>query len=241
MTLDASGNLLVGATSAAGTERLNVVGGAGIRINEDGSGTKVLSLRSDFAGAGPAVNVSTNHPLLLQTNNTEAARITAGGVVSINAATPSLWSGERLHVQASIDGAIASFRSLQGGSNVGQIIFIGRGGGLAGYIEFAAATTQYITSSDRRLKENIAPADEAGELIDEIEIVSHDWKNGDHVKYGVIAQDLYKVAPEAVGVGDADDVEELKKPWGVDYGKLVPMLVKEVQSLRKRVAELEAK
>ena len=77
--IDSSGNLLVGATSAAGTERLNVVGGIGIRINEDGLGTKVLSLRSDFAGAGPAVNVSTNHPLLLQTNNTERARITSGG------------------------------------------------------------------------------------------------------------------------------------------------------------------
>jgi hypothetical protein len=77
--ITSDGNLLVGATSAAGTERLNVVGGAGIRINEDGSGTKVLSLRSDFAGAGPAVNVSTNDPLLLQTNNTERARIDASG------------------------------------------------------------------------------------------------------------------------------------------------------------------
>jgi len=28
---------------------------------------------------------------------------------------------------------------------------------------------------------------------------------------------------------------------GVDYSKLVPMLVKEIQSLRSRVAELEAK
>jgi hypothetical protein len=241
MTLDASGNLLVGATSAAGTERLNVVGGTGIRVNEDGSGTKVISIRSDFAGLGPTINVTTNDPLLFQTNNTERARITSGGVVSVNASNPTLWSGERLHVQASIDGAVASFRSLQGGTNVGQIIFLGRGGNLSGYIEFADTTTQYITSSDRRLKENIIPANDAGELIDQIEIVSHDWKNGGHVKYGVIAQDLHKVAPEAVGVGDADDVEELKNPWGVDYSKLVPMLVKEVQSLRKRVAELEAK
>jgi len=29
--------------------------------------------------------------------------------------------------------------------------------------------------------------------------------------------------------------------WAVDYSKLVPMLVKEIQDLRKRVSELEAK
>jgi hypothetical protein len=29
--------------------------------------------------------------------------------------------------------------------------------------------------------------------------------------------------------------------WGVDYSKLVPMLVKEIQSLRARVAQLESK
>jgi hypothetical protein len=98
MTLDASGNLLVGATSAASTERLNVVGGIGIRINEDGSGTKVLSLRSDFAGAGPAVNVPTNHPLLFQTNNTERARITSGGDFGIGTTSPV----SRLHVAGNI-------------------------------------------------------------------------------------------------------------------------------------------
>ena len=46
---------------------------------------------------------------------------------------------------------------------------------------------------------------------------------------------------EAVAIGEPDDVEELKNPWGVDYSKLVPMLVKEIQSLRSRVAALEAK
>ena len=80
-----------------------------------------------------------------------------------------------------------------------------------------------------------------GAVIDAIEVVKHDWKAGGHTRYGMIAQDLHMVAPEAVSVGDADDVEDFKNPWGVDYSKLVPMLVKELQSLRKRVAELESK
>ena len=110
-----------------------------------------------------------------------------------------------------------------------------------GSISTNGAATTYNTTSDRRLKENIVPAAEAGAVIDDIEVVEFDWKSGAHTRYGMIAQDLHAVAPEAVSVGDADDVEDFKNPWGVDYSKLVPMLIKEVQSLRKRVAELETK
>jgi hypothetical protein len=98
----------------------------------------------------------------------------------------------------------------------------------------------YNTTSDLRLKDNITPAPSASDDIDAIQIVSHDWKAApdEHVKYGVIAQDLNSVAPQAVFQGD--DGEEVEKAWGVDYSKLVPMLIKEIQSLRARVAALES-
>jgi hypothetical protein len=102
-----------------------------------------------------------------------------------------------------------------------------------------STTVAYNTSSDQRLKKNIAPAVDAGADIDAINVVSHDWlSNEDHVKYGVIAQELFNVAPQAVRKGD--DNAEVTDTWGVDYSKLVPMLIKEVQSLRARVAALEA-
>lgn len=109
-----------------------------------------------------------------------------------------------------------------------------------GSISANGSTTSYNTSSDRRLKENVAPAPSASDDIDAIQIVSHDWKSGfgEHVKYGVIAQDLHAVAPQAVTAGD--DGDEIEKTWGVDYSKLVPMLIKEIQSLRARVAAIEA-
>jgi hypothetical protein len=50
----------------------------------------------------------------------------------------------------------------------------------------------------------------------------------------MVAQELMTVAPEAVSVP-----EDPEKMMGVDYSKLVPMLIKEVQSLRARVAQLE--
>jgi len=52
-------------------------------VNEDGVGTKVIQVRGNFAGVGPAIDVSTNDPLLLQTNNTERMRIDSSGNVGI--------------------------------------------------------------------------------------------------------------------------------------------------------------
>jgi hypothetical protein len=120
---------------------------------------------------------------------------------------------------------------------------------VVGSIVVSSSATTYNTSSDRRLKENIEAADPSGSLIDSIEVVKHDWLSGDHTRYGVVAQDLFEVFPEAVSQGsDGDIVEEERgspeqpeqQVWGVDYSKLVPLLVKEVQDLRIRVAELEA-
>jgi len=104
-----------------------------------------------------------------------------------------------------------------------------------GNIQYSDTATFYLTSSDQRLKENIADADEAGSKIDAIQVRKFDWKaDGSHQDYGMIAQELQAVAPEAVS-GDADSEEMM----GVDYSKLVPMLIKEIQSLRNRVAQLE--
>jgi hypothetical protein len=93
----------------------------------------------------------------------------------------------------------------------------------------------YNTTSDQRLKENIVDALSASDDIDAIQVRSFDWKaDGSHQKYGMVAQELVTVAPEAVS--QPEDPEEM---MGVDYSKLVPMMLKEIQSLRARVAQLE--
>ena len=101
--------------------------------------------------------------------------------------------------------------------------------------KWAQTAVLYNTSSDQRLKENISDADDAGSKIDAIQVRKFDWKaDGSHQDYGMIAQELLEVAPEAVS---AEDSEEM---MGVDYSKLVPMMLKEIQSLRARVAQLES-
>ena len=106
-----------------------------------------------------------------------------------------------------------------------------------GSISVAASSTAYNTSSDARLKTNVSDAAPASALIDAIQVRQFDWKvDNSHQRYGMVAQELFEVAPEAVSV--PADPEQM---MGVDYSKLVPMLIKEVQSLRTRLAALENK
>jgi len=104
-----------------------------------------------------------------------------------------------------------------------------------GSITSTTSATAYNTSSDERLKENIKDSDDSGSKVDAIQVRQFDWKaDGEHQDYGMVAQELLEVAPDAVTQGDTPD-----DMMGVDYSKLVPMLIKEIQSLRQRVAQLE--
>ncbi|WP_050585363.1 tail fiber domain-containing protein [Pseudomonas putida] len=108
--------------------------------------------------------------------------------------------------------------------------------GVVGSISTNANSTAYNTSSDRDKKKNIKDASDSGQDIDGIRVAQFDWKsNGEHQAYGFIAQELVKVAPYAV----SHDPEDPESDWSVDYSKLVPILMKEIQSLRARVKKLE--
>lgn len=106
---------------------------------------------------------------------------------------------------------------------------------IVGKIRIQNGGAYYDTTSDARLKENIQDALDAGEKIDALKIRQFDWKDSAvHQDYGVIAQEVEEVTPEVVGYGN-----EKHDIMTVDYSKFVPMLIKEIQQLRKRVAELE--
>ena len=242
MLLDTSGNLGIGTSSPA------VASGIGVVVNGGASAARFAmknTATGNAAGDGFQLAVSDidayieqreNGFMAFTTNNTERARITAAGQFSLN--TTSAGSQMNMfHNGATIAGFL--IRNTDTGSATQNAILFERNTSIVGVITTTNTATAYVTSSDRRLKDNISPADNAGAVIDAIEVVKHDWKVGGHTRYGMIAQDLHSVAPEAVFAGD--DGEELEKAWGVDYSKLVPMLVKEIQSLRARVAQLETK
>ena len=142
-----------------------------------------------------------------------------------------------LHIDGDADGVSTGYKIRSGvGVTTGSshVAFVNPNG-IVGQIRTDGSATSYNTSSDERLKQNIQDADDAGSKIDAIQVRQFDWKiDGTHESYGVIAQELQSVAPEAVS-GNPESEEMM----GVDYSKLVPTLIKEIQTLRNRVAQLE--
>ena len=115
------------------------------------------------------------------------------------------------------------------------IEFKNSSGSGVGYISASTTTTTYNITSDQRLKTNIVDAPLGN--ISDIKVRSFDWKlDNSHVDYGFIAQELLEVAPYAVSQPKNSD-----EMMGVDYSKLIPMMVKEIQELKKRIATLENK
>jgi hypothetical protein len=104
-----------------------------------------------------------------------------------------------------------------------------------GTVTYNGSVTVYGTSSDERLKENIADADDAGSKIDAMKVRKFDWKrNGRHQEYGMVAQELLPISPDSISQGDTEE-----DMMSVDYSTLVPMLIKEIQTLRLRITALE--
>jgi hypothetical protein len=202
----------------SGTDGTNIVIGAGIRGEVDGTpGTNDMPGRLLFLTTADGANTPT-----------ERARITSAGEFLVGTTTfPS--AGGSTNGWGTNGTVTYSQRSTT--SNLFHYVFSNPNGNV-GSISTSGSTTLFNVTSDQRLKENIQDADSASSLIDSLQVRKFDWKSDNsHQRYGFIAQELVTVAPEAVH--QPTDTEQM---MAVDYSKLVPMLVKEIQSLRQRLS-----
>jgi hypothetical protein len=74
-----------------------------------------------------------------------------------------------------------------------------------------------------------------GAIVDALQPARYRWKKTGALDLGFYAQDVVDLVPEAVEVGD----EEID--WGFKPDRLIPILLAEIQSLRRRVAAMEAR
>lgn len=245
--LDSSGNLGLGVTPSAWGSGGKLEMGAGQIISMQGAANLASNA---YYNAGWKYTTSTFASYYSQSSGQHqwytAPSGTAGNAISFTQAMTLDASGNLLVGTTSNGNSARMVISASGATRLNTVaattgaethVLFSNPNGNVGSITTNGTVTAYNMTSDQRLKENIQEADSASELIDLLQVRKYDWKaDGSHQRYGFIAQELVTVAPEAVH--QPEDPEEM---MAVDYSKLVPMLVKEIQSLRARVAQLESK
>jgi hypothetical protein len=239
--IDSSGNVGIGTSSpytasfTVGGSKWGIfngnIGGVATTSNQgvmlgwnasNGSGDANIVWGTYYTGTAPLTFSSSDGSTL-----SEKMRIDSSGNLLVG--TTSALSGNTFKASS---GAAATF-STTTTSNFSLIYFYN--GSYVGSITTNGSVTAYNTSSDYRLKENIVDAPSGN--INDIKVRSFDWiADGTHQTYGMVAQELVEVAPYAVH--QPQDPEEM---MAVDYSKLVPMMIKEIQDLKQRIATLESK
>ena len=104
---------------------------------------------------------------------------------------------------------------------------------------YALGEVTAYTASDRRLKDNITSITTALPIIDQLNPVTYNWNSKakelnntktDRLEYGLIAQELEEVLPELV--------HPLYSTYkSIDYIKLIPLLIKSIQELNKKIKD----
>ena len=98
-------------------------------------------------------------------------------------------------------------------------------------------------SSDQRLKRNIRPIKYGLSELRELRPVSYDWRldlfNLPGTQLGFIAQDVQKVLPEVVTVGENTEDSRFKDELGLNVNGILPVVVASVQELDKENRRLQ--
>ena len=105
------------------------------------------------------------------------------------------------------------------------------------------------TQSDERIKENLIEITDATEKLNKLRCINYNYtfdKEREHL--GLIAQEVQKFYPQIVSGDPSKEIEEIvnedgivdrKNVMSIEYSSLIPVLVKSIQELTKRIEELE--
>lgn len=235
-------NIRHATSDGSDNERTIIAGGGAAATNR---GAYVATHGNEYSSDAGALVLSAGAGNIFLSNNGagEVARIDTAGNLLFHC-TATFGSG---YIQVAHDGAskngINQHDTSTGATSRVTTAFY-RNTALVGSIATTDTTTAYNETSDARVKTNIINAPYDAAWINSIVIREFEFRSSPGNKVvGAIAQELLEVEPRAVTPGDGDENKEQGDegffPAGVDYSKLIPKLILEVQSLRARVDELE--
>ena len=248
MTLDASGNLVLGTTSSlsssSGRTDLTINGtSTGAIVSFGNGGSRKGYLYQDGTDFSLFNEVSTG-AVRFGTNSTERARIDSSGNLLVG--TQSLVDSNTIGISA-YNNSTGKWNMSLSSYNRGIVLYSQTDGyplyflqnnSVVGSVSTTSTATAYNTSSDYRLKNIDGPLTGSGEFIDALKPKVGTWKANGSKFVGFLAHEVQEVSPQTV-VGEKDAVDEDGKPkyQAMEYGsaEFIANIVAELQSLRKRL------
>jgi hypothetical protein len=95
------------------------------------------------------------------------------------------------------------------------------------FVEDRVTAKEFTTTSDARLKEDIAPITGALDRLAAVDGVSFRFLGAEEPRLGLVAQNVMQSVPEAVSVCDGESGY-----LGVDYQAMIPLLIEAVKELK---------
>jgi hypothetical protein len=253
---DASGNLLVGSSTSAGSSiRLQIYDNSNsgqIALMRDAGGQRgtllygrlnsgtfqeTARIGCDSDSASPNNGILYFYTSNSSGTSTERARIDSSGRLLVGG------TSERGRVtidQSATSGnsnALGLYANNDGGT-FNMVVFLRYDTrAVVGTITSNGTSTSYNTSSDYRLKHDIQPMTGALATVAALKPVTYKWNADDSESQGFIAHELQEVVPECVtGEKDAVDAEGNPQYQGIDTSFLVATLTAAIQEQQALIA-----
>jgi hypothetical protein len=254
---DSSGNLGVGTTSPVANRKITVSNTGGVtamRINAPTGYDSFLELTENNSTSADTYwqinKIRTTNELQFW-NGAERMRIDSSGNLLVGTTSVigkiTVVGGNQpgMYLSNTNTNDLIDVRGNQGGSSgTGMYVMPMRFGDstFRGGIYWNGSVVQYLTSSDYRLKENIAPMTGALAKVAQLKPVTYTWKESGVQSQGFIAHELQEVVPECV-TGEKDAVEEdgSIKAQGIDTSFLVATLTAAIQEQQAIITDLKAR
>jgi len=246
MRVDASGNVGIGNTSP--DQLLN--------LGNTSSSQPILQFLSSTSGANTIhfgdgssadayrgyINYAHNGDnLQFATAGSEAMRITDSGGLFISCTSEPSNTTSGIFLRDNSEGG-CKFSRGNATSLTTMLEFL-NGNGSVGTIKTTGTSTQFNTSSDYRLKENVVTDWDATTRLKQLKPSRFNFiADANTTLDGFIAHEVANVVPESIsGDKDAVDADGNIDPQGIDQSKLVPLLTKALQEAVAKIETLEAR
>ncbi len=241
----ASGHKLgIGTSSPDTSLHISAASSARLRLEDTTNNVKADILVGDTSSV---IGNASNHDLAFMTNDVNRMTIDSGGDIEFGSFSSTGGSGGAFIEKGTTEYAIRTSTTLTS-SRIHYDFY--NTNGRVGSIATSSSSTAYNTSSDYRLKENVADMTGAIARVKQLAPKRFNFiaDPDDTTVDGFLAHEAQTVVPEAItGTHNEVDADGDAVMQGIDQSKLVPLLtgalreaIAKIETLEIKVAALEA-